>query len=277
VREFAVGDEVWLRHGSGRSALISWRVRVEALVSESCRSAEDAADALEYTLGLSREEFLDNGYTAGKTWPCYVLAFTADPVERIGLPWPMALGDVPRDGVLPLDAVGDVQLRALGLLGSRGAVAFNERSAARPTDRPRGAGRILDPALRRAIEDYAQEALMRWYVQHGYQVHDTRAARPYDAVATRGDRTLFLEAKGTQSARVEVDVTAGEVRHVRTHPGECVLGVVTEIVIGADGVLSGGVLRLFEPWGAEDATLTAVTYRHAPSPAPGQTVIVEAL
>lgn len=257
--------------------MISWRVRVEALVNESCHSAEDAADVLEYTLGLSREDFLDNGYTAGKTWPCYVLAFAADPVEQIGVHWSMALGDMPQDGVLPLDSVDDVQLRALGLLGSSGAPAFSERLVARPADRLRGAGRILDPALRRAIEDYAQEALMRWYVQDGYQVHDTRATRPYDAVATRGDRTLFLEAKGTQSARVEVEVTAGEIRHVRTHPGECVLGVVTEIVISADGVPSGGVLHLFEPWAAEDATLTALTYRHAPSPAPGHSVIVEAL
>jgi hypothetical protein len=273
VQEFAIGDEVWLRHGSGRSALISWRVRVDALVSERCRSAEDAADVLEHTLGLPREEFLENGYTADKTWPCYVLAFTADPTEQIGLSWPTALGDMPRDGVLALDAVGDVQLRALGMLSAHDAAAFNGRSV----DRRRGAGRMLDPVLRRAIEDYAQEALMRRYVQDGYEVRDTRSTRPYDAIATRGDRTLFLEAKGTQSARVQVDVTAGEVRHVQNHPSQCVLGVVTEIVIEADGTLNGGVLHLFEPWTVEDETLTALTYRHSPSPTPGQPVIVETL
>ena len=47
---------------------------------------------------------------------------------------------------------------------------------------------------------------------------------PFYAIATKGNRRLYLEAKGTETDGISVEVTAGEVRFACEHPGECVLG-----------------------------------------------------
>jgi hypothetical protein len=94
-------------------------------------------------------------------------------------------------------------------------------------DQP-GAGRQglqRDTEVRRAIEDAAQDRLMRLDRDDGWTVTDTRQNRPYDAVAVRGTEQIYLEAKGTQSAGQSVIVTRNEVDHARRHPGQCWIGV----------------------------------------------------
>ncbi|MGN6405687.1 DUF3883 domain-containing protein [Sinomonas sp.] len=88
-----------------------------------------------------------------------------------------------------------------------------------------GQGLQMDPEARRAIEDAAQERLMRHYRERGWTVTDTRQGHPYDAIAVRGDERVYLEAKGTQSRGDSVIVTRNEVDHARRHPGLCVMGV----------------------------------------------------
>lgn len=60
-------------------------------------------------------------------------------------------------------------------------------------------------------------------------MEDTRYANPFDAVATKGRQTRYLEAKGTQGDGDSVLVTAGEVNFARLHAGECVIGIVPDI------------------------------------------------
>lgn len=88
-----------------------------------------------------------------------------------------------------------------------------------------GQGLQMNPQIRKAIEDAAQDRLMQHYRDDGWTVTDTRHNRPYDAEAVKGDKRVYLEAKGTQSRGETVIVTPNEVEHARLHPGLCVIGV----------------------------------------------------
>ncbi|WP_426997096.1 DUF3883 domain-containing protein [Pseudarthrobacter sp. N5] len=90
---------------------------------------------------------------------------------------------------------------------------------------PGGQGLQMDAEVRRAIENAAQDRLMRYYRDLGWTVTDTRQNRPYDAEAVRGAERIYLEAKGTQSRGDSVIVTRNEVDHARRYPGLCLMGV----------------------------------------------------
>lgn len=96
-----------------------------------------------------------------------------------------------------------------------------------PWDHPEsdGQGLQMDAAVRQAIENAAQDRLMRYYRERGWTVTDTRLNRPYDAVAVKGTEEIYLEAKGTQSAGHSVILTRNEVDHARKHPGQSWIGV----------------------------------------------------
>ena len=109
-----------------------------------------------------------------------------------------------------------------------------------------GQGLQMDAEVRRAIENAAQDRLMRYYRDRGWTVTDTRHNRPYDAEAVRGAERIYLEAKGTQSRRDSVIVTRNEVNHASKHPGRCWLGVWTGMRI-MDGVVDpdAGTFKIF--------------------------------
>lgn len=102
-----------------------------------------------------------------------------------------------------------------------------------------GQGRMLDPVLRKKIEDAAQDRLMASFRDDGWQVQDTRYGNPYDAVATRNGETRYLEAKGTITPGGSVVLTRGEVEHARSHPGEWTVGIWSGIRFLDDGELDG--------------------------------------
>lgn len=150
----------------------------------------------------------------------------------------------------------DASAGASAAVGSEGA-----------TDAPRrahsgGQGWQSDPERRKQVEDAAQDRLMAHFVEQGYEVEDTRFGNSYDAVARRADEVVYLEAKGTETVGAAVLVSAGEVEHARSHPGQCVMGVLSDIRFDADGVLDPGSAEFrmlpFEP--AAEA-LTPTGYR----------------
>jgi len=111
----------------------------------------------------------------------------------------------------------------------------------------RGQGRQLDARLRKIIEDAAQDRLMQQFRDDGWVVTDTRHNRPYDAEAVKDGKTIYLEAKGTQSRGESVIVTRNEVEHARSHPDECLLGVWSGIRIDDDEVdPESGEFRLLD-------------------------------
>jgi len=105
--------------------------------------------------------------------------------------WSDVLSD---DQVLPLDDVRQATTGASWAHMQGSGVLLSERDAAAlerlwqrhlvdlgRAGRSASAGWEQDTARRQAIEDHAQDLLMRYYEDQGYRVHDTRRGHPYDA------------------------------------------------------------------------------------------------
>jgi Domain of unknown function (DUF3883) len=130
----------------------------------------------------------------------------------------------------------------------------------------RRSGRQSDAVRRAAVEDHAQAMLEEHYRNDGWTVQDTRYGNPYDATATKAGRTLYLEAKGTESIGTTVEVTKGEVNHAKNNPGQCVMGIVSGIAIQADGTSAQpgtGMLHLYD-WDPSAGTLTPTRFDWTP-------------
>jgi hypothetical protein len=63
-----------------------------------------------------------------------------------------------------------------------------------PRSAPRQ-GWQMDPARRKKVEDAAQDRLMAHYRERGWTVRNVRLGNPYDAIATKNDRTLCLRLR----------------------------------------------------------------------------------
>jgi hypothetical protein len=130
----------------------------------------------------------------------------------------------------------------------------------------RGQGRILDPVLRKKIEDAAQDRLSKQYESDHWEVEDTRYGHPYDAVARKGDQVVYLEAKGTTTPGRSVTITRRELEHARNHPGACVIGIWSGMAFLDDGEIdpaSGQFVVLdFDP---DEGSLEIIDYRWTPS------------
>ncbi|NKG19878.1 protein NO VEIN domain-containing protein [Paeniglutamicibacter terrestris] len=126
-----------------------------------------------------------------------------------------------------------------------------------------------DPVKRKLAEDHGQKMLERHYIDRGWAVQDTRIGNPYDAVATKGTATLYLEAKATQTTGNKVLVTPNEVRFARDNRGQCIIGIVSDILFNPDGSLddSSGRLRIFD-WTAHETELKATGFTWTPSDPP---------
>lgn len=130
-----------------------------------------------------------------------------------------------------------------------------------------GQGPRTDSKLRLQIENAAQNRLMCHFRDEGWSVTDTRHNRPYDALATKDGEALYLEAKGTTTAGGTVLVTEGEVNHARTHAGQCVMGILSELkVIGGTTVdAASGRFRVF-PFNPDTGELRPTQYTWTPIP-----------
>jgi len=125
-----------------------------------------------------------------------------------------------------------------------------------------GQGWQSDPEKRSKVENAAQDRLMKQYVDDGYEVEDVRHDGPYDAVARRGEEVVYLEAKGTETDGGSVLVTSGEVKHAREHPGQCVMGLLSDIRFDEEGEVDpgSGTFRTL-PFEPADEALASTAYR----------------
>ena len=89
-------------------------------------------------------------------------------------------------------------------------------------------------------------------------------ARPYDAVATRDDEILYLEAKGTRSDGTSVLVTAGEVRWAAAHKGQCRIGIVSNIEVRDGRVVRGSGDLVVREWKPRPKELSPTAFRWTP-------------
>lgn len=133
-----------------------------------------------------------------------------------------------------------------------------------PRSSPRQ-GWQLDPVRRKRVEDAAQDRLIEHYQQRGWTVNDVRYGNPYDATATKDGATLWLEAKGTETAGATVIVSPNEVGWARAHPGACVLGILSDVVFQPDGEVdpASGTFRIFQ-WNPDDTALAPRSFDFTP-------------
>ena len=116
-----------------------------------------------------------------------------------------------------------------------------------PRTSPRQGWR-LDKERRKKVEDAAQARLEQYFRDDGWEVKDVRYGNSYDAMATKaGEPVLYLEAKGTETAGASVIVSRGEVNWARDHPGQCVLGILSDVRFLPSGDVdpNSGVFRLY--------------------------------
>jgi hypothetical protein len=136
---------------------------------------------------------------------------------------------------------------------------------------PRGTPRQgwqMDPARRKKVEDAAQRMLMEHFRKDGWTVQDVRFGNPYDAIATKNGRTLWLEAKGTETSGASVIVTPNEVEWARTHPGDCIIGILSDVTFLPNGEIdaASGTFRVFT-WNPDGGALAPRAYDFTPDAA----------
>lgn len=255
------GAEIVLVDSWPSGGRLTWVVRAKDVVASPYATKDEAVRLVARGLGLQRSVVRSHGYTAGRPDAGYVLAWSPRPVRRLDLPRPDDMTFL-RNGWLRVD--DPVVLRRWGLAGGQPAAA-----QPRPRRSPIGHGR-LGVAERVAVEDHAMRRAEAWCRQHGWPiVEDVSRQSSWDLEARKrkGGRVLFVEVKGTTGSKVDVEVTAAEVRHARMHPGDTVLIVITEIRLkrGAHPTASGGRIHVVNPWDPTDSELTTTRYRWRPS------------
>jgi hypothetical protein len=96
------------------------------------------------------------------------------------------------------------------------------------------------------------------------------ANSPYDLLAKKRDRTLFIEVKGTTGAGGTVFLTRNEVDHAQEHSAHSVPIVVSEITLVQEkkrAVALGGLARRIEPYNPLQAALVPLSCHYAiPTP-----------
>ena len=124
----------------------------------------------------------------------------------------------------------------------------------------------MNAEQRKAVELRAMTVTKELYESQGWALEDTSKNAPFDFLGKREKEQRFIEVKGTTGAGENVILTYGEVNHVRNHPNESALIVVTGIeLVEKDEVVEamGGKVTLhLYPWTIEDACLMATQYRY---------------
>lgn len=129
-----------------------------------------------------------------------------------------------------------------------------------------GQGRLLDAKIRKQIEDAAQARLTKHFEDEGWRVEDRRFSGPYDALATKGNEILYLEAKGTMSSGDSVIVTRNEVTHARRHRGACILGILANLRLDENGDIDPATGEFWVgPFDHTDGELSPISYDFWPS------------
>ncbi|WP_420176790.1 hypothetical protein [Luteococcus sp. OSA5] len=96
-----------------------------------------------------------------------------------------------------------------------------------PVVRPTGWD--FDDSRRRVLNVAARERVLQTFEADGWEVAETNEERPFCAVAYRGEELCYLFAKGAETVGRPVLLTADEVEHIKAHPEDCALGLLTDV------------------------------------------------
>lgn len=125
----------------------------------------------------------------------------------------------------------------------------------------------LDKERRKKVEDAAQARLEQHFRNQRWDVKDVRYGNSYDATATKaGEPILYLEAKGTETAGASVIVSRGEVNWARDHPGQCVLGILSDVRFLPSGEVdpNSGIFHVYD-WNPGEGELAPREYDWTPA------------
>jgi hypothetical protein len=115
--------------------------------------------------------------------------------------------------------------------------------------------------MRKAIEERGMDLAEKHLQDRGYKTHRVHLEnRGYDMSAERNGRIIHVEIKGTTGPGEKVSITRNELDHA-TKEDESVLIVVSDIRLN-DGVATGGIVRVWDPWNPSEESLEVVTYQH---------------
>lgn len=234
-----------LRQGSGHRGVIA-----AGITTSTPEPGQHFTDSSKATNGI------DVSWDAMVVDPAEPLSVHDLLAEVPGIPW----NNIQGSGTSTLD---DEAVDRIENLWAR-RLADEDHPVGLRRARPAGQGWESDSAVRRAIEDYAQDLLTAHFVADGWAVQDTRVARPYDAIATRNDEILYLEAKGTRSDGTSVLVTEGEVRWAAAHKGQCRIGIVSHIKVRDSRVVPGSGDLVVREWRPRPKELNPTAYRWTP-------------
>ncbi len=131
-----------------------------------------------------------------------------------------------------------------------------------------GPGRQSDTAVKLATEQHAEKRATKYLEDEPYRyekVKNVGAVKSYDLQATKGSEILCVEVKGSISSLSSVNLTANEVATARTAKNT-LLVVVDQITWqrtpSGEIVTSGGRMRTWWGWRADENLLTPTEYRY---------------
>lgn len=94
------------------------------------------------------------------------------------------------------------------------------------------AGFQSNPAIRRAIEEYAMERALNALKDLDYgNFNRTSAYKEYDYTCDKGGKVFFVEVKGTQTKGKTVILTKNEVEHARSSSTTSIIIIVHSVTI----------------------------------------------
>lgn len=123
----------------------------------------------------------------------------------------------------------------------------------------------LSPQLRRAVEKYSVKMATEYFENKGWlNIQDVGDFASYDLTMVRNGVVHIVEVKGTTGLGENVILTKNEVAIHNEHFPNNALVVVSEIIIESSDpvLLSGGKLRVVQPWSLIENWLTALTYSY---------------
>lgn len=143
-------------------------------------------------------------------------------------------------------------------------LAFATTAPQAPARPRKGAGRLQDAALRKAIEEHAVARAKEHYLKAGASEVEV-LGKPYDLLVRGPAGERHVEVKGSSLRIDKVLLTINEVRHARAYEATD-LFVVDEIEwqLKADGsyTTDGGRKRIWRSWSPEDEQLAPLQYQY---------------
>jgi hypothetical protein len=119
-----------------------------------------------------------------------------------------------------------------------------------------GAGFQSNPAIRRAIEDYAMQKAKAHLEKLGYKPIDRHKTESYDFLCNVSGADLFVEVKGMQDDGSAISLTPKEVEHARNYKNSA-LFIMHSVKVTGDKkpAVSGGKQIFLHPWDISVGTL----------------------